>query len=87
MAGEGYVVVAWCSDETLSKIVSLHSTTLPGNGDQKLLPQTGIDPMPLAFEASVLACFRGKHGTEPVPLAFKASVIPKFQCTIGATLL
>jgi len=28
--------------------------------DKKSLPRTGIDPMPLAFKAGVLACFRGK---------------------------
>ena len=26
-----------------------------------LLPKMGVDPMLLAFKASVLACFRGKH--------------------------
>ena len=26
-----------------------------------LLPKTGVDPMLLAFKASVLACFRGKR--------------------------
>ena len=28
---------------------------------KKSLPKTGIDPMPLAFKASGLACFRGRH--------------------------
>ena len=28
--------------------------------DKKLLLQRGIDPMPLAFKASPITCFRGK---------------------------
>ena len=39
---------------------------------KKILPQTGIEPMLLAFKASVLACFPGKHDN-PTPFAFKAS--------------
>ena len=51
--------------------------------DKKLLPRTGIDPMPLAFKAGVLACFRGKwYRTRVTCFQGKCHV----HCTVSATL-
>ena len=36
-------------------------TTLSGKRDKKLLLQTGIEPMPLTFEVSMLTCLQGKQ--------------------------
>jgi len=51
--------------------------------DKKSLPPTGIDPMPLAFKAGVLACFRGKWDRTRVT-CFQGKY--HVHCTISATL-
>lgn len=51
--------------------------------DKKSLPHMGIDPMPLAFKAGVLACFRGK-GYRTRVTCFQGKC--RVHCTSSATL-
>ena len=60
-----------------------HDIKCVGMDHKKSSPQMVVDPVLLAFEASVLTCFEGKHD-QTCSTCFQGKW--NFHCTIGATL-